>query len=206
MSEFCIWECVVAALFPIMVGLADGSMDVVGIGFGWIFCACRNLRVNQRRCEMIKNVKIHTSVSLLERFVDLYGEVPLEGSMIDPDLQPLLQLWHDYYEWTGDHMILTDEGWEPGEAKQSYVDAGDADAILDELNAPKEDGPSDERPYPGKPSPRELMNMGFDIGAAHSREVVDKLKGKMDDASKTILKKLEAKIHELQEAQGAGEK
>lgn len=36
----------------------------------------------------------------------------------------------------GDHMILTSEGWEPGEAKQSYVDSGDVDEILDEINPP----------------------------------------------------------------------
>lgn len=78
--------------------------------------------------------------NLLDRFVAVYGEVPLEGEMIAPGLK----LWHDYYEWSGDHMILTDEGWETGEAKQSYVDLAKdegqvlSDFILDEVNTPSE--------------------------------------------------------------------
>lgn len=73
-----------------------------------------------------------TPMNLLERFIELYGEVPLEGSMVEPGYQ----LWHDYYGFSGDHMVLTDEGWEPGEVKQSYLDV-DPDAILDEVNAPQ---------------------------------------------------------------------
>jgi hypothetical protein len=82
-----------------------------------------------------------TPSSLLDRFVEVYGEVPLRGSMIGPGVK----LWRDYYEWTGEHMILTDEGWEPGEVKQSYVDMAEAEGlplssfIQDEVNAPKED-------------------------------------------------------------------
>jgi hypothetical protein len=79
-----------------------------------------------------------TPSSLLDRFVEVYGEVPLSGSMIGPGLK----LWHDYYEWTGDHMILTDEGWEPGEVKASYEEMAEAEGlplssfITDEVNAP----------------------------------------------------------------------
>jgi hypothetical protein len=77
--------------------------------------------------------------NLLDRFAEVYGEVPLEGAMIAPGNE----LWRDYYEWTGDHMILTDEGWEPGELKQEFIDSleGDEtidDIILDEVNAPEE--------------------------------------------------------------------
>ncbi|HXF12252.1 MAG TPA: hypothetical protein VN517_03805 [Terriglobales bacterium] len=71
-------------------------------------------------------------MTLLDRFVELYGEVPLAGTMIAPGHQ----LWRDYYEFCGDHMIRTDEGWEPGEVKQPYMDS-DPDAILDEVNAPQ---------------------------------------------------------------------
>jgi hypothetical protein len=69
---------------------------------------------------------------LLEKFVDLYGEVPLEGSMIGPGLT----LWREYYEFIGEHMILTDEGWESGEMKQSYLDEYGPKSILNEVNAP----------------------------------------------------------------------
>lgn len=77
---------------------------------------------------------------ILERFVYLYGEVSLEGSMI----QPGLKLWKDYYEYSGSHMILTDEGGESGDSKPSYVELADgegqllSDFILDEVNSPKD--------------------------------------------------------------------
>lgn len=73
-----------------------------------------------------------TARSLLERFVDLYSEAPIPSSMIEIGRK----LWRDYYEFSGLHMILTDEGWEPGEIKQSYLD-DDPDSILDEVNAPE---------------------------------------------------------------------
>lgn len=52
-----------------------------------------------------------------------------------------IQWWRDYYLFSGQHMILTDEGWEDGGSKQSYLDM-DAEhpeygaSILDEVNAP----------------------------------------------------------------------
>jgi len=75
---------------------------------------------------------------LLDRFVDLYGEVLLEGSMIEPGMK----LWRDYHEWSGEHMILTEEGWESGSGKAAYIDMlkpGEkiSDVILDEVNAPR---------------------------------------------------------------------
>lgn len=72
------------------------------------------------------------ATKLLDRFVRLYGESPLVGSMIEPGMK----LWRDYYEYTGEHMILTDEGWEPGSVKKSYIDEFGPEAILDEVNAP----------------------------------------------------------------------
>lgn len=86
-----------------------------------------------RRMEgVVSNEDKVTPSSLLERFVELYGETPLSGSMIAPGRK----LWRDYYEFMGDHMILTDEGWEPGSAKRSYLDEVGSDAILDEVNCP----------------------------------------------------------------------
>ena len=75
------------------------------------------------------------AMELLERFVNLYGETPLEGSMIPEGLK----LWRDYWIYSGQHMILTDEGWEPGEALESYVDSLDEGekigaVIHDEVN------------------------------------------------------------------------
>lgn len=81
-----------------------------------------------------------TPSSLLGRFIEVYGEVPLQGSMVGPGMK----LWRDYYEWAGEHAILTDEGWEPGECKQSYVEMAEAEGlplscfIHDEVNAPAE--------------------------------------------------------------------
>lgn len=67
---------------------------------------------------------------LLERFSELYGETQLSGSMIKPGHN----LWREYHEYSGDHLILTDEGWEPGESKVQYLH--DGGEIYDEANAP----------------------------------------------------------------------
>jgi len=42
--------------------------------------------------------ELEVVTDLLDRFVELYGEVPLQGSMQKPGMQ----LWRDYYEWTGE--------------------------------------------------------------------------------------------------------
>lgn len=69
------------------------------------------------------------AVELLDKFVEVYGETPLGGSMIEPGLK----LWRDYYEWTGDHMVLTEEGWE----RAKDIEASDEEIeIFDEVNAP----------------------------------------------------------------------
>lgn len=49
----------------------------------------------------------------------------------------------EYFLLTGEHMICTDEGWDPGSSKQSYIDnleEGESidDVIMDEVNAPAE--------------------------------------------------------------------
>jgi hypothetical protein len=78
------------------------------------------------------------AVELLERFAEVYGEAPLRGSMIEPGRK----LWRNYYEWTGEHMILVDGGWEPGEGKAGYEQMAKDESvalsslILDEVNSP----------------------------------------------------------------------
>jgi hypothetical protein len=82
--------------------------------------------------------QLKAAESLIDGFVNVYGEFHLTRNTIAPGMK----LWRDYYEWTGDHMILTDEGWEPGEQKQSYIDQAASegcdlgDFIQDEVNAP----------------------------------------------------------------------
>jgi hypothetical protein len=66
------------------------------------------------------------AMSLLERVAGW-----LEGQAPDSTW------WKDYFALTGDHMILTDEGWESGAGKAAYI-AEDADwKPLDEVNAPQ---------------------------------------------------------------------
>jgi hypothetical protein len=73
------------------------------------------------------------AMRLLDRSVELLADSPVKN---DP------KFWKDLYLFTGQHMILTDEGWDNGENKQSYVDQAEkeglpiGDFILDEVNAP----------------------------------------------------------------------
>jgi hypothetical protein len=41
--------------------------------------------------------------------------------------------WREYYRFTGIHWVLTEEGWIPGALRQPE------EAVLDEINAPKDD-------------------------------------------------------------------
>jgi hypothetical protein len=88
------------------------------------------------RKKVAKGDSMRRAEELLEKFVDLYGEVPLSGSMI----QPGLKLWRDYWIYSTQHMILTDEGWEPGDdALDVYMEnlePGDSikDIVHDEVN------------------------------------------------------------------------
>ena len=78
------------------------------------------------------------------------------NSLVDSPLQDR-DWWKNYYQLTGKHMILTEEGWEDGSAKQTYIDSlepneGIADVILDEVNAPKNRG----RKVGSKNKPKDL--------------------------------------------------
>lgn len=79
--------------------------------------------------------KLEISEALLKRFADACTDRKLHDET----------LWKDYFQYTGQHMILTDEGWYGGEMKQSYIDEiangnwGDAtldEFVFDEINAP----------------------------------------------------------------------
>lgn len=57
---------------------------------------------------------------------------------------PDAQWFTDYFTLTGDHMILTEEGWEPGDVKKVYMDDWEknpdwSNPILSEVNAQKEE-------------------------------------------------------------------
>jgi hypothetical protein len=73
---------------------------------------------------MTLNEKFEKAMDLLER---------VEANEIPP---PDDNWYGDYYELTGIHMILTDEGWVSGDSKQSLIDEYGEDAILDEVNIP----------------------------------------------------------------------
>lgn len=62
--------------------------------------------------------------------------------MADIETAPPEGWWKRYFLYSGDHMILTEEGWEPGEGKESYIEQAKEDemdlseVIFDEVNAP----------------------------------------------------------------------
>lgn len=68
--------------------------------------------------------ELNTARGLLKRIADKTEEGPTG----DP------QWWREYFLFTGRHMILTEEGWEPGDCKDSCAD--EEVEILDEVNAP----------------------------------------------------------------------
>ena len=82
---------------------------------------------------MIQAKKRHDMKVALEKAMDLLDRVvSAETPAPDP------KWFREYFLLTGQHMICTEEGWEDGSAKQSYIDSNDGDAsiILDEVNAP----------------------------------------------------------------------
>lgn len=65
------------------------------------------------------------AMNLLERATTLFEE-----QAPDPDW------FRDYFELTGEWMVLTDEGWQPGTEKNGLIAEYGPDVILDEVNAP----------------------------------------------------------------------
>lgn len=82
------------------------------------------------KAELIDELNVATR--LLNRIVGQIGDVPIH----DPTW------WREYYLFSGEHMICSDEGWEPGDSKQSYIDLAESEGvrlssfIIDEVNAP----------------------------------------------------------------------
>ena len=75
--------------------------------------------------------KLAKAMDLLDRAAERIADSPA----------PDERWWLDLFALTGQHMILTDEGWEPGESKQSYLDEWAkepeySNPILNEVNAP----------------------------------------------------------------------
>jgi hypothetical protein len=70
-------------------------------------------------------VKLEKAMNLLDRAAEAH------------EAAPDAQWFKEYFLLGGQHMILTDEGWESGEAKEYYL-ADDPDwEPLDEVNAPQ---------------------------------------------------------------------
>jgi hypothetical protein len=100
-----------------------------------------NLRVIAAESMSYKRQLAQSTVKLegiIDQFVNVYGEVAVPSIL----MKEAAQLWREYYEWSGNHMILTEEGWEPGDAKESYTalaleeDRDISNYITDEVNAP----------------------------------------------------------------------
>jgi hypothetical protein len=70
----------------------------------------------------------------LEKAMNLLGRVQ-EIEMDD------VTWYRELYELNGEHMVLTEDGWDFGGFKQRYIEDNDGDAsvILDEVNAPSDD-------------------------------------------------------------------
>jgi hypothetical protein len=59
--------------------------------------------------------------------------------------KPPTESWlREYFELTGDHMVCTEEGWQPGENKEALICDYGEDHILDEVNAPVAEAPHGE--------------------------------------------------------------
>ena len=77
------------------------------------------------------NAKLKTALILL-------GEATEQDDLMAPNTT----WFRRYYELSGQHMILTEDGWEHGSSKPTYIEQAKADGvpinevILDEVNAP----------------------------------------------------------------------
>lgn len=76
---------------------------------------------------------VKTAEDLLERAATL-----MEDRLITSDVN----WWREYFIFTGEHMILTDEGWVEGRDKPLYAaqaaedEIPMSDLVLDEVNVP----------------------------------------------------------------------
>lgn len=71
---------------------------------------------------MTTEQKLEAALGLLERALPQF-----EHNAPDP------KWFKEYFALTGAHMVLTEEGWEPGDAREAYQPG----EVLDEVNAPE---------------------------------------------------------------------
>lgn len=69
--------------------------------------------------------KLAKALDLLERAGERFEETPPDAFW-----------WENYFQLTGQHMILTDEGWQDGRQRSEISLEYGEDAILKEVNAP----------------------------------------------------------------------
>ena len=92
----------------------------------------RNDEHNMNNARIAAESRLRIATDLLDRIVACVEDHPISDT----------SWWRDYYLFTGQHMILTDEGWEDGSSKQSYLDMEAEhpeyaeNSILEEVNAP----------------------------------------------------------------------
>ena len=71
-----------------------------------------------------------------ERLAKAMNLLSRAGELFE-DSAPDTAWWRDYFLLAGEHMVCTEEGWEPGSAKAELVADYGPGHILDEVNAPR---------------------------------------------------------------------
>jgi len=79
----------------------------------------------EKESDMTTDEKLAKAMDLLERAHDRFA---------DDESAPDARWFRDYFGLTGDHAVLTEDGWSLGSEKADLVSMGVE--ILDEVNAP----------------------------------------------------------------------
>ena len=88
------------------------------------------------------NLEVRVPFAALTHFGFAHSEKALDllnraaSHMSDIETGPPDNWWKEFFQLTGTHMILTEEGWEDGEAKASYLKDDPEWKPLDEVCAP----------------------------------------------------------------------
>jgi hypothetical protein len=98
----------------------SGPIGLVGLKTSIDYVLFANSPANTQH----QAAKLSTATELLKRIADKTEEGPTG----DP------QWWREYFLFTGQHMILIEEGWTSADCKDSLAD--EEVEILDEVNAP----------------------------------------------------------------------
>lgn len=83
----------------------------------------------------MKSIALEVSIKDTDQFrlaMDLLKRAESYLSEQPPDSN----WFRDLFRLNGEHMVLTEEGWQPGCEKQALIDEYGADYIQDEVNAP----------------------------------------------------------------------